>query len=96
MQRELFGGAFTMAIEPRFVDCSQFRPIPDTQEVFSDAASDQSVIVEILEMPTSPEHAAEFHFGALASDNSAASATIFEVRPPEDFLANYHGQGVPA
>lgn len=46
--RELFGGAIGMCLPTRFVDISDFRPIPDHQEVFSDANMDQSLIVEVL------------------------------------------------
>ena len=32
-QRELYGGAMSIALPQRFVDISDFRPIPDHQEV---------------------------------------------------------------
>lgn len=46
--RELFGGAILLAIPERFLDISDFRPVPDNQEVFADAIHDQSLIVEVL------------------------------------------------
>jgi hypothetical protein len=47
---ELFGGAIRIASLPsRFKDLSDFRQVPDHQEVFSDPESDQTVIVEINE-----------------------------------------------
>ena len=46
--RQLFGGAIDMCIPARLVDVSDFRPVPDNQEVLADGATDQSVIVEIL------------------------------------------------
>lgn len=68
-----------MVFEARLSDCSRFRPIPDHQEVFSDADSDQSLIVEILELPYAESHGqvpANFHFQSLAKDNAATAASI--------------------
>ena len=46
----LYGGAITCQIPERFLDCSEFRQVPDHQEVFIDKnQSDQSIIFEILE-----------------------------------------------
>lgn len=33
VQRQLFGGAFDMSMPARFADISNFRPVPDNQEV---------------------------------------------------------------
>eukprot|EP00047_Mylnosiga_fluctuans_P006789 m.249137 g.249137 ORF g.249137 m.249137 type:complete len:187 (-) comp15975_c0_seq1:154-714(-) len=78
MQRELFGGAIALTLAPRFADISKFRQLPDTQEVFADATTDQSVIVEILEI--APEsvgaHPARFHFDVLATDNGADVSSV--------------------
>ncbi|RUS25807.1 hypothetical protein BC938DRAFT_471617 [Jimgerdemannia flammicorona] len=46
----LFGGAITAYIPPAFVDSSDFRKIPDNQEVYVDVATDQSIIIELLQM----------------------------------------------
>ena len=46
--RELFGSAITMQMPDRFKDISNYRPVPDHQEVLTDANTDQSVIVEVL------------------------------------------------
>lgn len=46
--RQLFGGAMSMAIPPRLADISDFRPVPDNQEIAADASTDQSVIIEIM------------------------------------------------
>ena len=35
--RELFGGAVTASLPVRYVDVSDFRPVPDNQEVWTDA-----------------------------------------------------------
>lgn len=47
-QRPLFGGMASMAMPSRMQDVSDFRPVPDHQEVHADGATDQSIIVEIL------------------------------------------------
>lgn len=46
--RPLFGDAIRIHIPERFVDISDFRPIPDHQEVFADANVDQSFIIDIM------------------------------------------------
>ena len=45
----LFGGAISAQLPARYVDISDFRPLPDNQEVWTDADKDESVIVEIVE-----------------------------------------------
>jgi hypothetical protein len=44
----LFGGAISAQLPARYVDVSDFRPVPDNQEVWTDADKDESVIVEIV------------------------------------------------
>ena len=39
--RELFGGAITVDLPTRLVDVSDFRPVPDNQEVWTDADRDE-------------------------------------------------------
>lgn len=46
--RNCFGGAIDLSLPSRFIDVSDFRPIPDNQEVFTDADLDQSLIIEIV------------------------------------------------
>ena len=47
---ELFGGAMICNIPSTFIDCSDFRQIPENQEVFVDSSTtDRSLIIEILE-----------------------------------------------
>ena len=76
--KPLFGGALVCDLPSRFTDISDFRQLPDTQEVFADAVTDQSIIVEILEMADESEAntAAEFHFRSLANDNDALESSI--------------------
>jgi len=47
-ERDLFGGAITMACPTRLTDVSDFRPVPDSQEIFADGSSDQSLVFEIV------------------------------------------------
>ena len=47
--RSLFGGAIVADVPPRFVDVSSFRDVPDAQEVFCDEASNESIVIEVLE-----------------------------------------------
>lgn len=46
--RQLFGGAVAIGVPDRLVDVSDFRPVPDNQEVLADGATDQSLIIEIM------------------------------------------------
>lgn len=48
ISQPLFGGMASMTIPTRMQDVSDFRPVPDHQEVYADGAIDQSVIIEIL------------------------------------------------
>ena len=88
--RALFGGAMGVALPARFADASVFRQVPDTQEVFVDGATDQSVIVELLELAgeVAAPQAAEFHFGSLAQDNAAREAAVQQQFAP---VAIEHG-----
>eukprot|EP00043_Microstomoeca_roanoka_P027270 m.13975 g.13975 ORF g.13975 m.13975 type:complete len:191 (+) comp7476_c0_seq1:341-913(+) len=76
--RPLFGGAMSMAMPQRFDDISLVREVPDNQEVFADGSTDQSFIVEILEIPAdSPDaEAARFHFEVIASEGNADATEI--------------------
>jgi hypothetical protein len=79
--RPLFGGAIKASIPPHFLDArfppfllqltgSNFRDVPDNQEVFVSNLSETSLIFDILERVDVPDNAAaEFHFDALAVDN---------------------------
>ncbi|CAI5461733.1 unnamed protein product [Closterium sp. Yama58-4] len=46
----LFGGAIQADFPPRFEDISNFREVPNNQEVFADASRDESIVIELLEM----------------------------------------------
>jgi len=82
--RQLFGGAITVSLPSQMVDASEFRDIPDNQEVFVDNDSDVSWIIEILQRVDTPSFsdAITTHFDALASDNEADGKRVDEVVPP--------------
>lgn len=80
--RPLFGGAITCTIPSQFDDISQIRPIPDNQEVFAHAATDRSLIIELLESTPTSQHRATQHFNQLASDSHANSTTILHTLTP--------------
>jgi len=76
--RELFGGAMRLRVPERFRDVSDFRPVPDSQEVFTCLDTEETLIVEILEYQddVSDEKAAKFFFEELAEQNDASSFSI--------------------
>ncbi|GAA5903958.1 Ran GTPase-binding protein MOG1 [Sporobolomyces salmoneus] len=86
--RALYGGALSCSIPSSFLDASDLRQIPDTQEVFLSPDSDLSLIFEVLELvkeegaADSLEAAVKFHFSSLAHDNSALSSDIFSIDLP--------------
>ncbi|KAL4095898.1 hypothetical protein PRIC1_009265 [Phytophthora ramorum] len=71
MLRPLFGGALICEIPEGFADVSSFRQVPDNQEVFANAATDQCVIVELLqyEESVSDARSARYFFDELAQSN---------------------------
>jgi len=46
-RRALFGGAMEVDLPPRFSDLSGITDVPDHQECFVDASTDQSAVLEI-------------------------------------------------
>lgn len=69
----LFGGALSAAVPPSATDISDLREIPDNQEVFAHAHTDQSIIVELLEYQSQvpDQDAAKYHFEDIAGSNRA-------------------------
>jgi hypothetical protein len=51
-QRDLFGGAITVSLPKGFIDASDFRQVPDNQEVLVRDDSDVSLIIEVLQLAT--------------------------------------------
>ena len=73
--RTLFGGAFSCFIPNNALDASTIRTIPDNQEVFCHASTDQSLMVDILEYQNhvDGEEAAKYHFLDLVESNDAGN-----------------------
>ncbi|KAL6783793.1 putative ran guanine nucleotide release factor [Auxenochlorella protothecoides] len=78
---KIFGGAISVPLPSRLQDVSDFRPVPDHQEIFTDAARDQSLIVEVVEFQDQPdEDAAGFFFKDLADVGQAVSSRLDSVQ----------------
>uniref|UniRef100_A0A3Q3SHU5 RAN guanine nucleotide release factor n=1 Tax=Mastacembelus armatus TaxID=205130 RepID=A0A3Q3SHU5_9TELE len=71
--RPLFGGALSAVVPQGATDISDLREIPDNQEVFAHAHTDQSLIVELVEYQAqvADQDAARYHFEDIASSNKA-------------------------
>lgn len=81
--RALFGGTVEMSLPQRFADVSDYRPVPDHQEVWTDASLDQSVILEIVEhQPLADQDCCKLYFHDLAQQNEATSCQIQSIRTP--------------
>ena len=82
VRRALFGGALSVCLPPRFVDVSQWREVPDHQEVLADADSDQSVVVECNQrLHCTDAVAAAEHIRELAAVSSSSDARILSQLP---------------
>ncbi|GAK64790.1 mog1p/PsbP-like protein [Moesziomyces antarcticus] len=101
-QRDLFGGAITVSLPEGFIDASDFRQVPDNQEVLVRDDSDVSLIVEVLQLATdegageSLDRAVRFHFDSLAHDNSASSSSIQATQIPTEQQAHSSATPPPA
>eukprot|EP00761_Pharyngomonas_kirbyi_P002162 gb/GECH01002166.1/.p1 GENE.gb/GECH01002166.1/~~gb/GECH01002166.1/.p1 ORF type:complete len:198 (+),score=50.10 gb/GECH01002166.1/:1-594(+) len=73
--QQLWGGAVEVQLPSRFVDISPFRDVPDHQEIFADANTDQSFIFELLsyDESVSNENITRFHWEELARLNDSLS-----------------------
>lgn len=76
--RHLFGDAMSIQLPPAFIDVSEIRQVPDSQEVFVDTESDHSVVIELMEMITSDDPI-RHHFDELAHENEAGGHSILHV-----------------
>lgn len=77
MQRKLFGGAMEFTCGEEYIDASQFRQVPDNQEVLVRAEVGASVIVELLDRQTIPDdEAISFFFHDLARSNAAVNCSL--------------------
>eukprot|EP00040_Diaphanoeca_grandis_P003931 m.26416 g.26416 ORF g.26416 m.26416 type:complete len:198 (-) comp15398_c1_seq1:324-917(-) len=82
--RPLFGGALQVNLPDTFEDVSGLRQVPDHQEVYVRADTDQSVIIELLDTATeaSDDAAATYHFNNLATDNDAKASVVEHATTP--------------
>ncbi|KAK0150212.1 Ran guanine nucleotide release factor [Merluccius polli] len=71
--RPLFGGAMSARVPPGARDVSDLREVPDHQEAFAHGHTDQSLVVELLELQAhvADRDAARYHFEDLAGSNEA-------------------------
>ncbi|KAG1671992.1 hypothetical protein FOA52_013365 [Chlamydomonas sp. UWO 241] len=75
--RDLFGGAMSMSLPSRLVDVSDYRPVPDHQEVWADGATDQSLVVELVEAAAAEAGACgRFYFDDMASVNDSGESSV--------------------
>lgn len=85
---ELFGGAITVSLAGDYLDASNFRQVPDNQEVLLSNDAGVSVIVEVLQCVSTGtdesvmDHAVRYHFDSLAHDNSALKSEVAWVDAP--------------
>ncbi|KAF8458274.1 hypothetical protein BDZ91DRAFT_743385 [Kalaharituber pfeilii] len=93
--RALFGGAMVASIPEIFVDASDFRPVPSSQEVFVSSAStsDLSIIIDILQYvePANPPPsstqididmaACKIHFEDIIDGREGTLGYLFSVEP---------------
>jgi hypothetical protein len=79
----LFGGAFSAILPTGAIDVSDLRPVPDNQEVFCHPVTDQSLIVELLELQAHVrgEAAAWYHFEDVGGVQGARSVHVESVHP---------------
>lgn len=93
-ETELYGGAFSAVLPQGANDVSNFRQIPDNQEVFTHAETDQSIIVEIMEyVENTDDIAIKTHFDDLAQGNDVSphdSQIIHTEQISQDKLLSEH------
>ena len=78
-QRLLFGGAIEASLPTGFLDASDFRQIPDNQEVFTaDGATDVSIVFEIVELQAEVPNsiAGRYFWRDFVQSNEAAGEQI--------------------
>eukprot|EP01106_Pelomyxa_sp_JSP_P014302 TRINITY_DN4513_c0_g1_i1.p1 TRINITY_DN4513_c0_g1~~TRINITY_DN4513_c0_g1_i1.p1 ORF type:complete len:182 (-),score=39.21 TRINITY_DN4513_c0_g1_i1:80-625(-) len=82
--RALFGGAIVADVPPSFEDVSEVRGMPDNIEAFSDATTDQSVVIELAELDDAVADAdAPAHYmDDVASTNDATDVATVAAPAP--------------
>ncbi|DBA04416.1 TPA: hypothetical protein N0F65_010012 [Lagenidium giganteum] len=76
--RPLFGGTLSCAIPDGFADVSAFRQVPDNQEVFANAHTDQCIIIELLQFESgvANEESGQYFFNEIAHSNGCSPADV--------------------
>ena len=79
----LYGGALKISLPSNFIDISKYRHVPDNQEVYSNAETDRSICIEIVEPLNNNNKNEENdvtlgkeYFIALAKDSAAINNQI--------------------
>ncbi|KAH3665684.1 hypothetical protein OGAPHI_003872 [Ogataea philodendri] len=96
--KQLYGGAIAVDLPKSVIDASDFRQIPDTQEVFlagegSSLGQDDAVIFDLLEAVSVPDsEAANYHLQELAKLNGDQQAKVLESE--QIALPNFPGDPV--
>ncbi|TMW64709.1 hypothetical protein Poli38472_011589 [Pythium oligandrum] len=90
---ELFGGALSCVIPQGFADVSSFRQVPDNQEVFANAQTDQAIIIELLEYEAtvSDAESGTYFFNEIATSNGCAPGDVSILHT--EVLASGHANG---
>uniref|UniRef100_A0A8C6GG44 Ran guanine nucleotide release factor n=1 Tax=Mus spicilegus TaxID=10103 RepID=A0A8C6GG44_MUSSI len=79
----LFGGAFFAILPTGAIDVRDLRPVPDNQEVFCHPVTDQSLIIELLELQAHGQGgaAARYHFEDIGGVQGARAVHVLSVQP---------------
>ena len=81
-KRALFGNAINCVLSEEYLDVSDFRQVPDNQEVFMHKKSNSTIVIELLEYQENVQNdqAAQHFFDDLCSANEASQAEILSCR----------------
>ena len=79
----LFGDAFSAILPTGAIDVSDLRPVQDNQEVSCHPVTDQSLIIELLELHAhvQGEAAARYHFEDVGRVQGARAVHVLSVQP---------------
>eukprot|EP01064_Diplonema_japonicum_P032119 TRINITY_DN5973_c0_g1_i1.p2 TRINITY_DN5973_c0_g1~~TRINITY_DN5973_c0_g1_i1.p2 ORF type:complete len:184 (+),score=49.06 TRINITY_DN5973_c0_g1_i1:42-593(+) len=73
--QQMYGGAMEVVLPESFIDTSKFREVPDHQEVWADMDTNQSMILEVLDVIAGKNgtELAKFHFEEIGRANGCAA-----------------------
>lgn len=76
----LYGGAMSTCLPRRLVDWSDYRPVPDHQEVYTDLEQGQCVVIELTEMQDSlPEESLRTYYRDALELNEAKDSLLMQL-----------------